>query len=436
MSSQGLHQNSSGLSLLSLKISRTLTTIICQTIMASRSNNEAHKASGSDGIFRLPAEILQKIFFFQPVPDSLSLSATAKTLRSAWTSLPVHNFTFIHNDENTLLEDFLSSTERSLSTLRSQSAIIETFSLTVNSPPQERSRVSHLLHEWLSLVMKNYVKEVDVRVYESPENNDDIIFCTLPKSLFNSKSLVKLHLIGFKFPSDISPLIDHECMCLKEITLEDIAARNDQIRDLVNRSRKSLEKLSIRTFPPIDLLNLKSFPKLVFLEVNVLTLHVDQAINLGTLVLYGIQSVCAFGVWNVSTLKCLIWDAGAFKWIKELISSLPFLEMLQLSTARNENIKIESLSLKTFSLCECRRLEEPIIVEIDAPRLREILVTGFSFPEITMSRVSEKVYLHHFGHSSGGIDSSQLFRLGDFSQNLFNPFLEIHLHRIGIQVSF
>ncbi|XP_028778974.1 F-box/FBD/LRR-repeat protein At3g26920-like [Neltuma alba] len=405
----------------------------------SKPRKKAHKLGGSDGIFQFPEAILQKIFFFLPVEDAVSLSAASKTWRNVWTSLPILNLRLDHNEYVTF-ESFVSSVEDSLSILRSRKAKIESFFLTIDPQEKEGSDLESHLHDWLTLIMKNYVKEIELRVSESP--ND--IFYTIPQSVFTSKSLVKLQLIGCKFPADIlfsdgggdrkkSRRRRHEFLCLKEIILEDVVARDDQIKELVNHSKNFLEKLTIKTSPAMELLSLEFFLKLSFIEVNVKTLRVAQAMNLDTMVLYGLHRLYASDVWNIKTLRCLTWHTRAYQWIKAFISILPLLETIQMFMVRNEKIQIRSDSLKSFFLCEGQRFEEPIEVEVDAPRLSKIYFTGFSFPEITMLRRSPRVELHHFGHSSGGIDSSQLYRLGKFSQNVIHPLLQIHLHKIFIE---
>ncbi|XP_054782068.1 uncharacterized protein LOC129289329 [Prosopis cineraria] len=410
-------------------------------IKPRRKAHQLDGGSGGNGILRLPVEILRHIVFFLPVGDAVSLSASSKTWRNVWTSLPVLNLNFDHDDDVVTLDDFVASIDNVLSTLRSRSAIIEGFSLTMNPYKEEGSKLeskleSHL-DDWLSLVMKNYIKEINLRVSDSSDN----VFYTLPQSVFTLKSLVKLQLIGCKFPPNIS-FADHdndkksrfhEFNCLREITLEDVIARDDQIQDIVDHARDFLEKLTIKTHPPLKFLSLEFFSKLDFIEVNVKTLLLNHAMNLDTVILYGIRRVYAFGVWNIKTLRFLTWDTSAYTSIKTFISSLPLVETIQLFMDHNENIQIQSSHLQTLFLYEGQRFEEPIVVEIEAPKLSKVHFTGFSFPMITLLRRTQKVELHHFGHPLGGIDSSQLYRLGKFSRNVMQPMIEVHLHRIFIE---
>ncbi|XP_054795473.1 F-box/LRR-repeat protein At3g58980-like [Prosopis cineraria] len=354
-------------------------------IKPRRKAHQLDGGSGGNGILRLPVEILRHIVFFLPVGDAVSLSASSKTWRNVWTSLPVLNLNFDHDDDVVTLDDFVASIDNVLSTLRSRSAIIEGFSLTMNPHKEEGSKLeskleSHL-DDWLSLVMK-IISRRSILGFLILRT---MSFYTLPQSVFTLKSLVKLQLIGCKFPPNIS-FADHdndkksrfhEFNCLREITLEDVIARDDQIQDIVDHARDFLEKLTIKTHPPLKFLSLEFFSKLDFIEVNVKTLLLNHAMNLDTVILYGIRRVYAFG--------------------------------------------IQSSHLQTLFLYEGQRFEEPIVVEIEAPKLSKVHFTGFSFPMITLLRRTQKVELHHFGHPLGGIDSSQLYRLGKFSRNVMQP---------------
>ncbi|XP_028794884.1 uncharacterized protein LOC114750453 [Neltuma alba] len=393
---------------------------------------EATQLGSSDGILRLPEHILQHLFFYLPFEDSITLSAVSKTWRSVYKSLPILKINWDFEEGGKTLEDLVASIDKSLSTLRNQRVKIDSFRLNLGPSEEKGLMLKSNLDDWLSLIMKNHVKEINFRV----SNNH----FTVPHSVFTSKSLVKLHLKGCQFPTTFSLIGNDDddedeerkswfnsFNCLKEIFLVNVVVRGDQIQELINLARNFLEKLRIKTYPPLQLLSLESFSKLGSFEGNVRKVYINKAVNLQKVVADELKRAYIFRSENIKTLRCLKWNNSPFRTsIQALVSSLPLLETLQLSMFRNQRIKIQSEPLKRLMLSEGERFEQPLAVDLDAPGLRKIYFKGSSIPFVTVYGENQQLRCRHLG----GLHGSHLHMIGRFSQNLMQSMVTIHLHQI------
>lgn len=395
---------------------------------------ETAKHDGSNDIFRLPSHILQHLLFYLPLEDSVSMSVVSKTWKGIYDYLPVLKYKFdidedvVGYDWDTIdIEKFITKVNKELSFLRNHRAIIKWFRFNMDYKPsseEEGLKLKSELNDWLSIVLKNYVKEIDFRASNSCDN----IFYTVPQSVFTSKSLVKLLLKGCKFPTSLS--LAGSNIQLKYISLSNVVARDDQIQELINLCRDFLEKLWIKTSPPVKLLTLYDFSELCSISLNVKKLLLKQAMKLDNVFLQGVNRAYFRKADHIRTLKCMQWGNKSFGSIQGIVARLRFLETLEISMLHNQKIRIQSLSLKTLFLNEGQVFEEPLRVELNAPGLRTIKFNGFIIPSVVVYGVAQRLRCHLDRRPCSGIHGSNLHTLGKFSHNLLQSNVIIHLHEI------
>ena len=320
-------------------------------------------------------------------------------------------------------KNFITKINKELSVLRSHRAIIKRFCLDMDYHPSidQGMKLKSEFNDWLSLILRNYVEEICFRASNSHNN----FFYTLPQSIFNSKTLVKLHLKGCKFPTTIS-LVDSN-IHLKDISLVNIEASDKQIQELINICKDFLENLVIKTSPPVNVLTLYHFSSLYSLVLNVKKLLLFQAMKLDEVVLYGINRVYIRNAARIRILRCMKWDHEGFSMMQGIVSRLTFLETLQVSMLHNKIIRLHNQSLKTLMLNEGQGFEEPIRAYIEAPDLNTIQYKGFHIPFIVLFSHFQGIQCHHLGRPLHG---SHLHMIGKFAPSLLQSMATLYLHEI------
>lgn len=388
--------------------------------------SETTNSVNSDEISQLPEAILRHILFFLPIQDAARVSTLSRTWLQVWNSLPVFNFSFHQDQVGGDMPEFMAWVNRSLFPLQNQKAIIKSFTLNMSLSLEG---FASNIDNWLCLVMRNYVKELCINISSLPY--------TLPQATFALKSLVKLTLEGCKFPATlVCADTKQEFNCLKELYLVNVIADEDQIQNLVNCFR-FLEKLTLRLRTAMKCLVLDNFLMLQYVAVAAKILNVD-APNLHTLILCGPHELHASNsTVNIKQLWCILSPRilNDNNLLQELVSSFPLLETLYLSLSNNGRFRIQHCHLKTLHLYG--RFQDPMEVEIDAPKLSKFYCSGSVFPSLRVTSTSikecETFELHIRGVTFAILDSSHIHQLGNCLQN-FNPNIEVNLHNLCTEV--
>lgn len=253
----------------------------------------------------------------------------------------------------------------SLSSLRSPEGnpIIHSFVLNLHLVRERRpfgikgmlylSKIITYIHDWISLVLKNYVKHLKLSFSNITYSlTQDIFFCEILSHTGSSIMGEPL------FPSDHA-----QFNCLEELVLLRVYASSYVARKILSYS-PLLEKLVLKEIGNMGSLKICNLPMLSYAEVEQKLedkLKIE-APNLHTLILQLDGSV------KVYVSHCITWSGN---YGSKFVFEYALLESLHRCFNSCARIDIACSNLRTMSLSN-KGFEKPLDVEVDAPKLEQL----------------------------------------------------------------
>ncbi|KAJ7951678.1 F-box family protein [Quillaja saponaria] len=239
-------------------------------------SDDSGRIGSVDCISQLPEDIIRHILFFMPAKDAAQTSNLSKTWQQAWNSLPICTFRFDEQflEENSLLhvgkqketeeerERFLSHVNESLSILREKKVVVECFQLDL---PLCITFYAPYIDQWISLVTRNCVQELDIHVPSYDTCLRNFVSYTLPKTTFAAKSLFTLHLTGCKLVKELFS-DDTKFLCLQQLSLVNVYLEDEVVQKLLSCC-PSIHTFTLHHCRKLTFLQLCNLPKLK--KVNV-----------------------------------------------------------------------------------------------------------------------------------------------------------------------
>ncbi|KAJ7961631.1 putative F-box protein [Quillaja saponaria] len=373
-----------------------------------------------DLISQLPSDIIKHILLYLPAKDTARTSTLSQTWLHVWNSLPNASFEFnmppviypFDNPEE--LQESMKFIDKSLSILREEKVMIQSFKLYMKNADHER--YVPLIYDWISLVIKNYVKEIDLMSLNS-WHGDSIL------RVVAIESLVNLKLGGSRIPKGLFCRLNTKLICLRKLYLKLVVMQKDDLQKLISCC-PLLEKLKLECLlDPVDFLQCccPKLKKLVVFSVDRLDI---EAPNLEKLDIFGTKEVTVLDCCNVRELKIYFCD-NTNKLIQELSPKFPILNKLEvISPGMGEKFEISNHDLQT--LLFKNNLAFPFEIKIDAPKLSSFEYFGKQIPflrYVSSSLNFTKVKL--IIGPEGDLDTSWFLRLRDC----------LHKHKGKIEVN-
>ncbi|KAK7335884.1 hypothetical protein VNO80_27995 [Phaseolus coccineus] len=330
-----------------------------------------------DMITRLPDLILENIFLFLPTADAVVMTTVSKYWFNLWKSLTILHFSF--NETTQSFENFSHCVEDSLSSLGSpeKNSIIHHFVLNMHFARERQlldemnsmvyiSKKSTCIDDWISLLLKNYVKHLKIRISN--------MRYYLPTDIFSSKSFLTVNIEGcYVMGGPLFCGTYSSFNCLKELVLLRVETSNVTVHKILSYS-PLLEKLVLKEISRMTSLIVRNLPRLSYLEVEqALDGRLEiKAPNLRTLILHLDGSVKGFVSDHVTVRRG---NYGSKKFVFEHA----MLETLQLCFNSCARIKVACSNLRTMSLSN-KGSENPLDVDVDAPKLEQLDYEGYVIP--------------------------------------------------------
>ncbi|KAL2332290.1 hypothetical protein Fmac_019871 [Flemingia macrophylla] len=264
-----------------------------------REKMKANSDVDNDMIKQLPDPILQQILLLLPITDAALMASVSKYSHSLWNSLSALHFSF---DEIAQRPSF-------------------------HTKGMLYSSIIAYVNDWISLVLKNCVKDIKLSF-------SNIAF-SLPLDIFSAKSLLTLNIQGCSIHLE-EPLFaaDHAPVNrLKELSLSKFDASSYVFRKILSYSTL-LEKIVLKEISDMGFLQICSLPMLSYVEIEQKFVDKRQIFSLETLLL----SFC--------------------------------------SCAR---IEVACSHLRTMTLPN-KGSEKPLDVEVDVPELEQLNYEGYVVP--------------------------------------------------------
>ncbi|KAL9323042.1 hypothetical protein ACSQ67_011095 [Phaseolus vulgaris] len=330
-----------------------------------------------DMITLLPDLILENIFLFLPTADAVVMTTVSKYWFNLWKSLTILHFSF--NETIQRFESFLHCVEDSLSWLRSseKNSIIHHFVLNMHFAGEREltdemnnmvyiSKITTCIDDWISLLLKNSVKHLNIRI-----SNFRYYLLT---DIFSARSFLTANIEGCYIMG--GPLFCGNFLsfnCLKELVLLRIETSSLMVHKILSYS-PLLEKLVLKGISKMASLVICNLPRLSYLEVEqALDCRLEiKAPNLRTLILHLDGAVKGF-VSDRVTVRIGNYGSKKFDFEHAL------LETLQLCFNSCSRIMVACSNLRTMSLSN-KGSENPLDVNVYAPKLEQLDYEGYVIP--------------------------------------------------------
>ncbi|KAF3651140.1 hypothetical protein FXO37_18154 [Capsicum annuum] len=346
-------------------------------------------ATDDDRISKLPEPILHHILSFLHAKDAARMSTLSKVWDSAWNSLPYLNFGDKSFSKSKDILRLLRAVDQALANRKKHKISIQKFSLWLPHY-HELCYVS----SWINMLIACNVKELKLRV-NRPVYEGVLDYNSLTEAIFDAKTLNVLSLDGFniEMPSDDGMI---KFTSLRELHLSDVFL-DEQFLQALCTSSCNLEDFSLQDFdglasfqvaetslPKLKRVNLKNCPS-VFQLVDIASINIED-LKISTID----GNLKVVKITACKALKTLHLNEVAVtdKWLEDLFSSLPNLEILGLLGCEAlKMMKITSDELKQLTVFYCSNL---ISVELDTPNLMKF---HYSYDALSTFRLKASVLL-------------------------------------------
>ncbi|KAK2989198.1 hypothetical protein RJ640_007099 [Escallonia rubra] len=327
------------------------------------------RKDGMDRISDLPEPIVHRIMFFLPTKDATLISTLSKSFRSLWLSYPIMDFrqTFFKKpsplpssywrqfrDPSSVSKSRVEETDKFLDYVHSSirrrelRTELEMFRLHAKFYTAERFYGDDRFYGAINFAIEKRVKMLDVGMHLKDNNKMPSFWC-LPETLFFSKSITVLKLVGAKV--DVKDLISR-CTSIESLHLDgcdgspDIRIFGAKLKALELEHCHDLERIEIKC-PNLQAFVFKGF--LTYPKID----------------LTGCESLK-----RLSLDRCDVTD----KWVKICASTFLQLEDLKLSRCKMlESLEIHNERLKNLHLLDCPHLVQ---LKVDTPRLLSFTYRG------------------------------------------------------------